>query len=45
MDTSILTAKEIKEKIIADAKHFSEGAPQHDGMTVVVVKVTKVGSD
>jgi len=39
MDTSLLTAKEIKEKIIADAKHFSEGASQHDDMTIVVVKV------
>ncbi len=39
MDVSLLTAKEVKEKIIADAKHFSEGAPQHDDMTVVGVKV------
>jgi serine phosphatase RsbU (regulator of sigma subunit)/ligand-binding sensor domain-containing protein len=39
MDTSGLTAKEIKDKIIADVERFSGGAPQHDDMTVVVIKV------
>ena len=39
IDTSGLTAKEIKDKIIGDVERFSEGAPQHDDMTVVVIKV------
>jgi sigma-B regulation protein RsbU (phosphoserine phosphatase) len=41
MDTTVLTAKEIKDEIIAEVKHFSAGAPQHDDMTVVIVKVLK----
>jgi ligand-binding sensor domain-containing protein len=34
-----LTAEEIKKKIIADVRRFSDGAPQHDDITVVVVRV------
>jgi ligand-binding sensor domain-containing protein len=37
--TADLTAKEIKERIIADVNRFSGGAPQHDDFSVVVVKV------
>ncbi|MCK5056902.1 MAG: SpoIIE family protein phosphatase [Candidatus Aminicenantes bacterium] len=39
MDVSILSARQIKEKIIADVNHFSQGAAQHDDIAVVVVKV------
>ncbi len=39
MDVSGLTAKEIKERIIADVKLFSQGADPHDDIAVVVVKV------
>lgn len=38
-DLSALTAGEIKRLILADVKRFSRGAPRHDDMTVVVVKV------
>ena len=38
MSTSILSAKEIKERIIRDVKSFS-GKAHHDDMTVIVVKV------
>jgi ligand-binding sensor domain-containing protein/serine phosphatase RsbU (regulator of sigma subunit) len=38
MDTTILTAAEIKETIISDVKRFSGDEPQHDDMTVVVIK-------
>ncbi|MCP4214598.1 MAG: SpoIIE family protein phosphatase [bacterium] len=38
-DLSELTAREIKEYVIADAVGFAAGAPQHDDMTVVVVKI------
>jgi sigma-B regulation protein RsbU (phosphoserine phosphatase) len=38
MDTTALTAAEIKERIIADVKRFSGTVPQHDDMTVVVIK-------
>ena len=38
METSTLSAKEIKERIIADVKHFYGNAPQHDDMTIIVVK-------
>ncbi len=38
MSTSILSAKEIRERIIRDVKNFSGKAP-HDDMTVIVVKV------
>lgn len=38
-ELSGLTAKGIIETIIADADGFIDGAPQHDDMTVVVVKV------
>jgi ligand-binding sensor domain-containing protein len=39
LDISNLTAGEIKTQIINDVKRFSQGAPQHDDMTVVVVKL------
>lgn len=39
MDVSGLSAKEIKEKIIAAVKHFSQGAAPHDDIAIVVVKV------
>ena len=38
IDTSILSALEIKEKIIENVRRFSGTASQHDDMTVVVVK-------
>ena len=38
--TSTLSAKEIKNKIIEDLKQFTGSAPQHDDMTVVVIKLT-----
>ena len=38
IDTSILSAKEVKNKIIEDVRRFSGSASQHDDMTVVVVK-------
>ena len=38
LDTAALSAKEIKEKIIEDARRFSGKAPQHDDVTVIVVK-------
>ncbi len=34
-----MTAREIKDRIVLDVKNFSRGTPQHDDMTVVVVKV------
>lgn len=39
IDTATLTAKEIKDDIIAAVMKYSHGAPQHDDMTVVVIKV------
>jgi sigma-B regulation protein RsbU (phosphoserine phosphatase) len=39
MDVSSLTAKDIKDKIIAEVENFSKGALQHDDMAIVVVKV------
>ncbi|MGE5340314.1 MAG: two-component regulator propeller domain-containing protein [Candidatus Omnitrophota bacterium] len=39
LDVSELSAKQIKMKIIDDVKRFTQGAPQHDDMTVIVVKV------
>ncbi len=38
METTYLTAAEIKNQIVAQIKVFSEGAHQHDDITVVVVK-------
>jgi serine phosphatase RsbU (regulator of sigma subunit)/ligand-binding sensor domain-containing protein len=38
-DLNALSAKEIKNRIIRDVNRFSRGAPQHDDMTVVVLKV------
>jgi len=38
IDTSTLSAREIKEKIIEDVRRFSGTASQHDDMTVIVVK-------
>lgn len=39
MNTTVLSAKAIKEKILADVKRFSGGTLQDDDMTVVVMKV------
>ncbi|MFC2154936.1 two-component regulator propeller domain-containing protein [Acidobacteriota bacterium] len=39
MDVSTLSARQIKEKIIADVNHFSQGTSQHDDIAIVVVKV------
>lgn len=41
-NTRELTARAVKDRIIADVNRFAEGAPQHDDMTVVVVKVRGV---
>jgi ligand-binding sensor domain-containing protein len=41
MDTDSKSAAEIKEYIIQDVLRFSGGAPQHDDMTLVVVKRLK----
>ncbi len=38
VDLSALSAGEIKDRIIADVQRFVGSAPQHDDMTVVVVK-------
>jgi serine phosphatase RsbU (regulator of sigma subunit) len=38
MDTSAMSAREIKDRIIEDVKQFVGSAPQRDDMTVVVVK-------
>jgi len=38
MDTFTLSAAEIKDRVISDVKRFSGGVPQHDDMTVVVIK-------
>ncbi len=39
LDTSLLSAEEIKNRIIADVKHFTGTAPQFDDMALVVVKI------
>jgi hypothetical protein len=39
MDTSVLTASAIREKILQDVQNFSGSAQQYDDMTVVVVKI------
>jgi ligand-binding sensor domain-containing protein len=39
MDTAALSAPQIKDLLIADARSFANHAPQNDDMTVVVVKV------
>ena len=39
MDTSALTARAIRDAILHDVQHFTASAPQHDDMTVVVIKV------
>ena len=38
MELSHLSVEEIVEKIIEDVDNFSKGAPQHDDMTLVVLK-------
>ena len=38
MELSHLSVEEIVEKIIDDVDNFSKGAPQHDDMTLVVLK-------
>jgi len=40
MDTSTLSAKQIKEQIIKDVRRFSGTAPQHDDIAVIVVKLS-----
>lgn len=39
LPTEELSAKEIKEKLLADVQRFARGAAQHDDITLVVVKV------
>ena len=39
IDTAALSAQQIKEEILTHVRRFVGGAPQHDDMTVVVVKV------
>jgi sigma-B regulation protein RsbU (phosphoserine phosphatase) len=39
IDTAALSARQIKEEILAHVRQFVGNAPQHDDMTVVVVKV------
>lgn len=39
MQTSALTAEDIKNRIIRDVQKFAGSAPQYDDMTVIVVKV------
>ena len=39
METATMNAGGIKEKIIHDVRQFAASAPQHDDMTIVVVKV------
>jgi serine phosphatase RsbU (regulator of sigma subunit) len=40
IEVTPVSAKETKEKIIEDVRRFSGTAPQHDDMTVVVVKLS-----
>jgi CHASE2 domain-containing sensor protein len=35
-----LTAQEIADKIIGEVANFSKGMPQHDDMTIIVLKIT-----
>lgn len=39
METDSLSANEIKQRIIEDVERFSEGEPQNDDITIVVVKL------
>jgi len=39
METAALSAAEIKQRIIEDVERFSQGEPQNDDITVVVVKL------
>jgi streptogramin lyase len=39
METDSLSADEIKQRIIEDVERFSEGEPQNDDITVVVIKL------
>jgi ligand-binding sensor domain-containing protein len=39
METDTLSADEIKQRIIEDVERFSQGEPQNDDITVVVVKL------
>lgn len=39
MDSTVMSAKEIKDSIVEDVKRFSGDAPQTDDMTIIVVKV------
>jgi ligand-binding sensor domain-containing protein/serine phosphatase RsbU (regulator of sigma subunit) len=39
MDTHRLSPSDIKQRIIDDVKRFSRGLPQHDDITVVVIKL------
>jgi len=40
MDTSTLSAKKIKRMIIEDMRRFSGTAPQHDDITLIVLKIS-----
>lgn len=42
MQTTGLSAAEIKQRIVADITRFGSGAARHDDMTVVVIKVDDV---
>jgi len=39
LDVGALSAREIRDAIFNDVQQFTASAPQHDDMTVVVVKV------
>ncbi|HER44524.1 MAG TPA: hypothetical protein ENO08_08710, partial [Candidatus Eisenbacteria bacterium] len=39
LDSAAMSAKEIKDSIVADVKLFSQDTPQMDDLTVIVVKV------
>ena len=41
IDTSVHSARAIKDQIVQDVQAFVGSAPQHDDMTVVVLKVVK----
>jgi serine phosphatase RsbU (regulator of sigma subunit) len=39
LDVSSASAREIRDRILSDVQQFTASAPQHDDMTVVVIKV------
>ena len=40
LDVGRMTARQIRDALLADVQHFAGSAHQHDDMTVVVVKIS-----